>query len=83
MSAYHESKNEAPDTFADLRGDVGAELLQGGEEPLQFAELTGPARGGKLLRRGGVPMAGGDGVRPFRLLCGEWAPFNTETKEKN
>ena len=59
MHPYHESENEAPDTFADLRGDVGAELLEGGEEPLQFAELTGPARRGKLLRRGGVPHGRG------------------------
>ena len=70
MYPYHESQNEAPDTFADLRGDVGAKLLQGGEEPLQFAELTGPAGRGQLLRRGGVPH--GRGRRGTTVQAAVW-----------
>lgn len=46
---YHQSKNEGPDLLSNLGGDVIAKLLQSGEEPLEFAELSHPTGGRQLL----------------------------------
>lgn len=55
--AYHQGQDEGPDLLPDLRRNVVAELLEGGEEALQLAELPGTAGGGELL----VGQGGGGG----------------------
>lgn len=53
---HHEPQHQRAHALPDLRGDVTAELLQGGQEALEFAELPRPAGRGQLLRgqRGGT-----------------------------
>lgn len=45
----HKPQHKRADAFPDLWGDVAAELLQGGEEALEFAELPCPAGWGQVL----------------------------------
>ena len=42
---------------------------------LSLLSCLAPQAGGSCCPIPGPPDEGGDGVRPFRLLCGEWTPF--------
>jgi len=48
-AAYHQGQDQGPHLLPDLRRDVIAKLLQGGEEAFQLAELPRTARGRELL----------------------------------
>lgn len=47
---HHEPQHQRAHALPNLWGDVAAELLQGGQEALELAELPGPAGWGQLLR---------------------------------
>lgn len=55
LETHHQPQHQGAHALANLRRDVTAELLQGGEETLEFAELPCPAGRGQVLcgQRGG------------------------------
>lgn len=48
-ATYHQPQHQGADALPDLRGDVVAKLLQGGQEALELAELAGAAGRGQLM----------------------------------
>lgn len=46
---HHKPQHQRAHALPNLWGDVAAELLQGGEETLEFAELPCPAGWGQVL----------------------------------
>lgn len=64
---HHQAEHQRADALADLGRDVVAELLQGGEEALELAELPGAAGRRQLL----VGQRGrGGGARPVAVSVG-------------
>ena len=59
---HHEPQHQRAHALPDLRGDVTAELLQGGEEAFQLAELPRPAGRGQVLRGQGGGGRGGRAI---------------------
>ena len=53
-STYNQTEDKGTDSVPNLRRDVGAELLQRGQESFELAELACPAGRGQLLTDGRV-----------------------------
>lgn len=49
LETHHQPQHQGAHALPNLRRDVTAELLQGGEETLEFAELPRPTRWGQVL----------------------------------
>lgn len=49
LETHHQPQHQCVNTFPNLRRDVAAKLLQGGEETFELAELPCPTCWGQVL----------------------------------
>lgn len=71
---YHKPQDEGSHPLPDLGGDVIAELLQRGEEPLELGELAGAAGRRELV--GGEGGGGGGGWPVAEPVWGGRSPID-------
>ena len=72
MTTYDKCEDEGADVFADAGRDVGAELLQRGQESLQLAQLTSSARRWQLLLLRQVRYLSAGGRRVRHRVAARW-----------
>ena len=71
-----------PRTRSPISGDISEpNCCNVVRKRFSLESCLAPQAGGSCCADTELPIEGGEGVRPFRLLCGEWEPFIAENNE--